>query len=195
MFSSLSSAHESILIAFKADLSTTLRTILAPKSALPCVNSNKHFQEDSISGVPDLTIMMWGKGDRGHHEPRSLCIMESAFTQSNHDVMRKLPDLLVIGKILIKQAKRYRNPCSKPTVMQQLRSSVLMSRGEWSDDYGDGEEFTQIVVDARHTWFSLSSAKIHVWVRQHGAKLDLTNSDGYASGVCHFTSYISYMLC
>jgi len=103
MFSLLSSAHESILIAFKADLSTTLRTIPAPKSALPCVDSNKHFQENSISGVPDLTIMMWGKGNRGHREPRSLCIMESAFAQSNHNVMRKLeaytrdlPDLLMV---------------------------------------------------------------------------------------------------
>jgi len=201
MFSSPSSAHESILIAFKADLSTTLRTIPAPKSALPCINSNKHFQEDSISGVPDLTIMMWGKGDRGHCEPQLLCIMESAFTQSDRDVMRKLeayihdlPNLLVVGKILIKQAKRYRNPRSKPTVVQWLRSSVLMSCGKWSDDYGDGEEFARIVVDG-HTWFSLSLAEIHVWVHQHSAKLDLTNSDGYASGVHHFTSHISYMLC
>ena len=127
--------------------------------------------------------------------------MESAFTQSDRDVMRKLeayihnlPDLLVVGKILIKQAKRYCNPRSKPTVMQRLRSSALMSHGEWSGDYGDGEEFAWIVIDG-HMWFSLSLAEIHVWVRQHGAKLDLMNSDGYASGVRHFTSHISYMLC
>jgi len=127
--------------------------------------------------------------------------MESTFTQSDRNVMRKLeayvcdlPNLLVVGKILIKQAKRYRNPRSKPTVVQWHRSSALMLRGKWSGDYGDGEEFAQIVVDG-HTWFSLSSAEIHVWVRQHGAKLDLTNGDGYASGVHHFTSHISYMLC
>ena len=51
----------------------------------------------------------------------------------------------------------------------------------------DGQEFAWIAVDG-HSWFSLSSVEIHLWVRQRGTKMDLnhSNGDGYASGVRYF---------
>ncbi|KAL4070271.1 hypothetical protein J3A83DRAFT_4241683 [Scleroderma citrinum] len=127
-----------------------------------------YFEEDSICGIPDLSIIMYGKGgEEGIRVPRVLWIMENAFTQSDCDVMQKLkayvcdhPDLLVVGKILMKQTTRYRSPGLKAS------------------------EFAEIVVDG-HTWFLLSSVEIHVWVHQHGdPKVDLNcpDGDGYASG-------------
>ncbi|KAL4066831.1 hypothetical protein J3A83DRAFT_4374911 [Scleroderma citrinum] len=56
-------------------------------------------------------------------------------------------------------------------------------RGKWSNNYGNNQEFAEIVVDG-HMWFSLSSVEIHVWVCQHGdPKVDLNCPDGngYAS--------------
>ena len=122
--------------------------------------------------------------------------MESTFSQSNHDVMRKLgayicnlPDLLIIGKILVKQATQYwHSPCLRATGTQWLRTSPLLSCSQWANNYGDGQNFVRIAVDG-HTWFSLASVEIHLWVHQHSAKIDLncSNGDGYASGVCYFT--------
>ena len=47
------------------------------------------------------------------------------------------------------------------------------------------ESYSEIVVD-KHTWFSLSSVKFHVWMRKPGASkidLDSLNGDGYTFGV------------
>ena len=138
---------------------------------------------------------MWGEGDEGIRESRALCIMESAFSQSNRDVMQKLgayvcdlPDLLIVGKILVKQATWYHSPGLRAAGAQWLQTSPLLSHSQWANNYGDGQNFVRIAVDG-HTWFSLASVEIHLWVRQHGAKIDLncSNSDGYASGVCYFT--------
>ncbi|KAL4077886.1 hypothetical protein J3A83DRAFT_4217620 [Scleroderma citrinum] len=159
--------HESILVVIISDIDGTLRTILVLQITLPQPGSSHYFEEDSICGIPDLSIIMYGKGgEEGICMPQVLWIMENAFTQSNHDVMRKLkayvcnhPDLLVVRKILMKQTTRYHSPGSKAS------------------------EFAEIVIDG-HMWFSLSSVEIHVWVCQHGdPKVDLNcpDGDGYAS--------------
>ena len=194
MVSSPTPAHESVLSVITSGLTIALGTIPVPKSILPRLGSNSWFEEDSILGVPDLSIMMWSKGNESTHQPRALCIMECAFTQSDLNVMEKLqayvrdlPDLLVVGKIVLKQRKRFHNP--KPTAAQQLRSSGLRRRGVWAHNYGSEEHFSRVVVDG-HVWFSLSSVEIHIWVRQdRDCKIDLncSSGDGYARGVCRLT--------
>ena len=197
--SSPTPAHESVLGTIMFITGHALGTIPAPVGMLPQTRTNNCFNEDSICGIPDLAIMMWGQdGEGGNREPRALWLMESAFSQSDRDVMQKLnayvrdlPDLLVVGKILVKQTKKYRSPGSKASIAQRLRSSRLLKRGEWSSDYGKLQGFSEIVVDG-HMWFSLSSVTIHVWVRQHGnSKIDLSCSDGngYSSGVRRFISF------
>ncbi|KAL4069360.1 hypothetical protein J3A83DRAFT_4250782 [Scleroderma citrinum] len=179
MVSSPSPIHESILVVIISDIDGTLRIIPVPQITLPRPGSSHYFEEDSICGIPDLSIIMYGKGG------------EEGIRVPDRDVMRKLkayvcdhPDLLVVGKILMKQTTRYRSPGLKASVARQLRSSELMTHGKWSNNYGNNQEFAEIVVDG-HTWFSLSSVEIHVWVRQHGdPKVDLNCPDGngYASG-------------
>ncbi|KAL4080794.1 hypothetical protein J3A83DRAFT_4202492 [Scleroderma citrinum] len=120
--------------------------------------------------------------------------MESAFVQSDGDVMQKLqayvrdiPDLLVVGKILIKQANQYRSPGAKGTIAQHLRSSALMTQETWTSNGSGEDEFGRVVVDD-HVWFSLSSVEIHLWVRQPGnskINLDRSDGDGYAVGTLY----------
>ncbi|KAL4068363.1 hypothetical protein V8B97DRAFT_2024919 [Scleroderma yunnanense] len=171
MVSSPSPIHESILVVIISDIDGTLRIILVPQITLPRPGSSHYFEEDSICGIPDLSIIMYGKGGE-----EGICVLD-------RDVMRKLkayvcdhPDLLVVGKILMKQTTRYRSPGLKASVARQLRSSELMTHGKWSNNYGNNQEFAEIVVDG-HTWFSLSSVEIHVWV-----DLNCPDGNGYASG-------------
>ena len=64
-----------------------------------------------------------------------------------------------------------------------------MTADDWASRYGDAQEYAWVVIDG-HTWFSLSSVEIHVWVQKPGKSridLDSLSEDGYASGVCpHF---------
>ncbi|KAL4070117.1 hypothetical protein V8B97DRAFT_2104427 [Scleroderma yunnanense] len=133
MVSSPSPIHESILVVIISDIDSTLRTILALQITLPQPRSSHYFEEDSICGIPDLSIIMYGKGGKeGIH---------NAFTQK------------------------------------------LMMCGKWSNNYGNNQEFAEIIIDG-HMWFSLSSAEIHVWVCQHSdpkVGLNCPDGDGYAS--------------
>lgn len=91
-------------------------------------------------------------------------------------------DLLVVGKLLIKQGQQYHSPGSKGSAASRLRLSDLMTQEEWTSRLGD--EFEQIVDDG-HTWLSLSSVEIHIWTRQAGnSKIELSDTDGngYAFG-------------
>ena len=83
----------------------------------------------------------------------------------------EIPELLVTCKILFKQAGIYQSPGIKRSVAKFLRSSTLLTTNEWKKLVGD--EFADVVVDG-HTWFSLSSISIHVWVRlpDHGIDID-----------------------
>lgn len=65
----------------------------------------------------------------------------------------------------------YRSPGVRRSVAEFLWSSPLLTIGEWKKLVGD--ESADVVVDG-HTWFSLSSASIHVWVHlpDHGIDID-----------------------
>ncbi|KIM57919.1 hypothetical protein SCLCIDRAFT_28446 [Scleroderma citrinum Foug A] len=129
---------------------------------------------------------MWS---RHNTESQRVLLGECAFTQSDQNVTEKLqayvldaPDILVVCKILIKQGDHYCSPGAKPSVAKGLRSSHLLTRAEFcSVNAGD---FAQTVVDG-HTWLSLSSVEIHVWVRQPGdsdINLDHLDGDGHTVG-------------
>ena len=63
--------------------------------------------------------------------------------------------------------------------------SELMTADDWMSRYGDAQEYARVVIDG-HTWFSLSSIELHVWIQKPGElKIDLDSlrGDGYASGV------------
>ncbi|KIM59253.1 hypothetical protein SCLCIDRAFT_27511 [Scleroderma citrinum Foug A] len=186
MVSSPSPLHEFIITHLMDELSCTLRTIPLPKSISCQPAGNKSFNKESIEGIPDLTVDMWS---RHNTESRRVLLRECAFTQSDQNVTEKLwayvldaLDILVVCKILIKQGDRYCSPGTKPSVAKGLRSSHLLTWAEFcSVNAGD---FAQTVVDG-HTWLSLSSVEIHVWVHQPGdsdINLDRLDSDGHTVG-------------
>ncbi|KAI5994465.1 hypothetical protein EDD15DRAFT_2260411 [Pisolithus albus] len=147
---------------------------------------------NSVNAVSDLSIMM---GTQGGLLERPVWLMECAFLQSDCDIMRKLnayvrdiPDLLVVGKILVTEAEQYASPGSDSSVAPQLRSSDTMTREEWVHNQS-ADDFHRVVVDG-HTWFSLSSVEIHVWTRQAGrSEIEIDRSDGdeYAVGTLYPT--------
>ncbi|KIM58302.1 hypothetical protein SCLCIDRAFT_28197 [Scleroderma citrinum Foug A] len=198
MVSSPTTAHESIISALMDSHCNMLATIPVPEDVLYFrTHTNSYLQEDSICAVPDSTIMMWDNDScEDIRIPQPIWLMESAFSQSDHDIMWKLhtyvrnvSDLLVIGKIHIKQAMPYHSPASGGSAAKYLRSSELMTQAKWTSSYGKKGMFTQVVVDG-HTWFSLSSVEIHIWVHQPGkSKIDLNCLDdrGYACGMIYPT--------
>ena len=190
MVSSPSAVHESILNSVMGVLSCTLENIPVPPNIMYCqVTPNSGYESKSIRTIPDLMIKLWSRDDQDrHHDSQTIWLFESAFSQSDADVMDKLwayvndePDLLVIGKILIKQAIPYRRLGANQSIVRRLRWSQLMSKKEWAKDV----ETSQVVVN-KHMWFSLSSVEIHVWIHKPGAsKIDINSvdGDGYAFGV------------
>ena len=125
---------------------------------------------------------------------QTIWVMESTFSQSDNDVMEKLrcytrsnPDLLVAGKIVVKQSRQWSSPGSIKFLVKNLHSSELVTQVEWPGIYGDATKYSEVVVD-KYSWFSLSSAKLHLWICKPGAtKIDLDGRDGdsYAFGVHH----------
>lgn len=195
--SSPSAAHDSILSILVEDLCATLVNLPVPRTTVACrTHFNNYLRGDSIYSTPDLCIQMQSSAS---FFSRPLWIMESAFAQPDADVMRKLhayvsdnPDLLVVGKVTLSQARPYRNPDSKGSVAKELRSLELLSKEEWRDRQGDPDMLSQVVVDG-HTWFSLSSVEIHVWIRRPGDTriiLDCQESDGYAFGTLYPTVHL-----
>ena len=191
MVSSSSAVHESILNLVMGGLSCTLENIPVPPNIMYCqVAPNSGYESKSICTIPDLMIKLWSCDDQDHHhDSQTICLFESAFSQSNTDIMDKLqayvddkPDLLVIGKILIKQAIPYCRPGANQSIVRRLQWSQLMSKKEWAKDV---ETYSPVVVD-KHTWFSLSSVEFHVWICKPGAlKININSVDGddYAFGV------------
>ena len=191
MVSSPSAVHKSILNALMSGLTCIMETIPVPTNVLFFqMAPNSGYENKSICAIPDLMITSWSCNDEAcHHGSRTIWLMESMFSQSNVSVMDKLqayvddePDLLIVGKILIKQATLYCSPSSKQSISKKLLSSALLPKDEWTRGV---ERYSEIVVD-KHTWFSLSSVEFHVWTRKPGASkidLDSLNGDGYAFGV------------
>jgi len=193
MVSSPSPLHEFIVNFLMDELSCTFRTIPFPKSITCQPAGNKSFNKTSIQGIPDLTIDMWSHHNR---QSRRVLLGECAFTQSDENVTENLqayvldaPDILVVCKILINQGDRYHSPGAKPSIAKGLQSSCLLTWSEFSS--ANAGDFARTVVDG-HTWLSLSSVEIHVWVRQAGnsdLNLDL-NGDHHTVGVRRLVSYV-----
>ena len=195
MVASPSAAHESILVTLMRRVDHILDTIPLPESILYCrVLPNDYHQGDTLHAVPDSTVKMFSKNSEGNREPETLWLIESAFTQSNTDVTKKLrayiddiPDLQVIGKILLNQRSKYAAPSPNSVLGQQLRSTPLMTKKAWAKEYGDAEKFSLIVING-YKWFTLASAEVHIWIRQPGESkinVDHLDGNGYASGVHH----------
>ena len=196
MVSSPSAAHESILNTVMEDLARILTTIPIPPDIVCCrVCPNTGYQSELICAIPDLTILMFSK--RLAESPRllqTIWVMESTFNQSDNDVMEKLrcythsnPDLLVAGKIIVKQSRQWSSPGSIKSLVKNLCSSELVTQVEWPGIYGNAAKYLEVVVD-KYSWFSLSSAELHLWIRKPGATkidLDCRDGDSYAFGVRH----------
>ena len=188
MVSSPSPLHEFIVTHLMDELSCTMQTIPLPKSLSCQPAANKSFNKKSIEGIPDLTIDMWSSHNT---ESQRVLLGECAFTQSNNNINEKMwayvldaPDILVVCKILIKQGDHYCNPGLKLSVAKGLQSSHLLTWTKFSS--ANAGDFMQTVIDG-HTWLSLSSMEIHVWVCQPGdcdIKLDHLHRDSYAVRVC-----------
>ena len=185
--------HESVLNAVMGHLSYVFETIPVSSKVHLDVKCNSSVSKELIEGTPDGIVDMWSKHDE---ELRRLWLMESVFSQSDKDVMDKLcdyacnaPDLLVVCKIILKEAKHYCSPGLKWSSAKQLRSTALMSQREWRCRVVN--RFALVIVDD-YTWLSLLSVELHVWIRQPGkSKIDLnrSNGNGYAVGVSRLTPY------
>ena len=188
MVSSPTATHESILTAIIWQLSSILTTIPLPKGIITYqTHGNRHIQGQTICGVPDLMIMMVTEGSL---EDQPIWLMESAFSQNDANVMEKLhayiedhPDILVIGKVLLKQNGKYSSPGANSSLVISLHSSELLLQRYWRGSLGV-DEFVHMDIND-HIWFSLTSVEIHLWICQ-ASELDIDHKDGdgYAFRVC-----------
>ena len=111
--------------------------------------------------------------------------MECTFSQKDEDAMQRLqqyihddPDILVVRKIVIKQATMYRSPGSNVNLATQLWLAPLVTFSEWLALRSDEDEFRQVEVDD-FTWFSLAHAEIHLWVHSpSNSAINLNCLDG-----------------
>ena len=190
MVASPSAAHESVLIAIKEYLHSVFISLPVSASILKYhIHGNQPIEGPLIYAIPDLTVLELTGSSL---EDRPLCFMESTFSQSDEAVMKKLrdyvcdhPDVLVVGKVLFKQAIPYQSPGVNGSLAPYLQSAELMTRTEWQGNLGV-EDFASVVVDG-HTWFSLATVEIHIWTREDGLiDIDELDGTGYAYGVCCF---------
>ena len=183
-------AHESILREITKMLTTILATMpISEKIMNRTVVGNTPFIGQSIFGIPDLMVLT---AHRGSLKEQQRWIMECTFSQKDEDAMQRLqqyihddPDILVVGKIVIKQATTYRSPGSNVNLATQLRLAPLVTFSEWLALRSDEDEFGQVEVDD-FTWFSLAHAEIHLWVRSPGnsaINLNCLDGNSYACGV------------
>ena len=196
-------AHESILREITKMLTTVLATMpISQKIMNRTVVGNTPFIGQSIFAIPDLMVLT---AHRGSLKERQRWIMECAFSQKDEDAMQRLqqyicddPDILVVGKIVIKQASTYHSPGSNVNLATQLRLAPLVTFSEWLAFRSDEDEFGQVEVDD-FSWFSLAYAEIHLWVRSPGnsaINLDCLDGNSYASGVrdlCRISLYANDM--
>ncbi|KIM60543.1 hypothetical protein SCLCIDRAFT_26582 [Scleroderma citrinum Foug A] len=168
--------HESILCEISKMLTKVLATMPISKKILnQTVTANMPFIGHSL-------------------KERQRWIMECAFSQRDEDATQRLQqyidddcDLLVVGKIVIKQASTYHSPGSDDAT--HLRLAPLMTFSEWLELRSDEDEYGQVEVEVDgFTWFSLSRVEIHLWVRlPSNSAIDLDHLDGnsYASGTLY----------
>ena len=187
-------AHESVLKIVLMDLTNILDTIPIHTTTVSCdVSASAAHRGSSIHGVPDLTVQMWQEGhNAGSLLLQTIWVIESVFSQSDRDATDKLlryvedvPGLLVVGKLSLKQATPFCSPGSDESIVEDLRSSELMSRAEWTS-YASAEGFTSVTADG-YTWFSLASVEFHLWIRKPGEskiRMHCLDEDSYAYGVC-----------
>ena len=132
MVSSPTAAHESVLDAMKASLTFALATIPVPRQIL-CwvVKGNNYVQQESVRAIPDLTIKL-------HHGQvgQEIWLLQCTFSRLDESVMKKLeayvrdiPDLLVVGKILIQETSQYCSPGTNAA--KDLQSSELMMQAKF----------------------------------------------------------------
>ena len=169
-----------------------LYNIPVSKDVVSCETLFGHFHEsNSLYTVPDLAVQMWSHNREGVCTSRTIWMLESAFSQSNTDMMSKLrkyahdlPHLLVLGKILIRQAELYHKPTNNSATTVQLREVPLMDEGQFAGNFGRSTGYSQIAATG-HLWFSLKSVEIHVWTREPGGgAIDVDSRQvGYAFGV------------
>ena len=188
MVTSPSAAHESVLSAIIRHLHFVLLSLPVSASILTYqISTNWPIEGPSIYTIPDLTILEITEGGT---EDRPLCFMESVFLQIDKVVMDKLqnyvsdhPDVLMVGKILMKQAMPYHSPGLNGSLVPHLWSSELMMQTKWKGDLGP-QDFALVVID-EHTWFSLLLVEIHVWTREDGPiDVDCLDSNRYTFRVC-----------
>ncbi|KIK13416.1 hypothetical protein PISMIDRAFT_18006 [Pisolithus microcarpus 441] len=172
MVSSPSFAHESVLAVVMRNLDSVLSDIPAEDTVDCQVYANSYVKGPSVWFVPDLLVLM--HSDNTMCSSRPLWLMECTFMQTNHDVMCKLhayvddnPTLLVVCKILLKQATPYCSPGSNSSITKELRLSWLLTPVEWRRRLGDVNDITQVIVD------------------------DLQEGDGYAFGTLYPTVNLS----
>ena len=188
MVTSPSAAHKSVLSAIIRHLHFALLSLPVSASILTYqISANWPIEGPLTYTIPDLMILEITEGGT---KDRLLCFMESKFLQSDEVVMDKLqnyiynhPDVLMVGKILMKQAMLYHSPSLNGSLVPHLWSSELMMQTKWKGDLGP-QDFALVVVDG-HTWFSLSLVEIHVWTHEDGPiDVDRLDSNGYTFGVC-----------
>ena len=183
-------AHESILREINKMLTTVLATMpISEKIMNQTVVGNTPFIGQSIFGIPDLMVLT---AHCGSLKERQRWIMECTFSQKDEDATQRLqqyihddPDILVVGKIVIKQASTYRSPGSDVNLATHLRLAPLMTFSQWLGLRSDEDEFGQVEVDD-FSWFSLAHAEIHLWVHSPGnsaINLDRLDGNSYACGV------------
>ena len=181
-------AHESILHEISKMLTKVLATMPISKKILNwTVTANMPFIGQSIFRIPDLMVLM---AYHGSLKERQWWIMDCAFSQRDEDATQRLQqyidddhDLLVVGKIVIKQASTYHSPGSDDAT--HLWLAPLMTFSEWLELRSDEDEYGQVEVDG-FTWFSLACVEIHLWVRSPGNSaidLDCLDGNSYVSGV------------
>ena len=190
MASSPSSVHECILKVAMQALDRDLYNIPVSKDIVSFEALPNHFHEsDSLYAVPDLAIRMWSRNRKGVRSARTIWMLESEFSQSDTDMMdklweyiRDLPHLLVVSKILIRQAIPYHKPTPNSAMTAQLWEARLMDEGQFVGNFGSSTGYSQIVASG-HPWLSLKSVEIHVWTCEPGRgpiNVDSSHQAGYA---------------
>ncbi|KAI5993370.1 hypothetical protein EDC04DRAFT_2806391 [Pisolithus marmoratus] len=171
MVSSPSLAHESIL--------TVVMRNLGSGAHVDCqVYTNSYVKGPSVCFILDLLMRM--DSDNTLYLSCPLWLMECAFTQTDCNVMHKLRAYIDDNPMLLQHPTC--SPGSNGSIVKELRSSGLLTPAEW-----------RLIIDG-HTWFSLSSAEIHLWMWQPGDfKLDIDRQegDGYAFGTLYPTVNLS----
>ena len=191
-------AHESVLMVLKRRLTCLLDSIpVSYKVHLEVESADLVSVSPEVSWIPDAIVELWSKHNT---KSRRLWLIESAFSQMDANVMYKLrrfilavPDLLVVCKISFEQTHKFKSPSLKGSTVKPLWSAPLLTESEWKQRVG--EEFADIVVEG-HTWFSLSSVAVHVWVRPPGNRnisIDQPVHGSYSTGVRTFKpSFVLY---